>query len=72
MEPNGYAYQLRTLRNLEKARAKDYTDRALTVLARRIDTIDASDLPPSRKDAARQAAMRQWDVFMERPLPANG
>lgn len=72
MKPVGYAYQLKTLRDIEKRKNIDNTEQALTVLSLRLATIDASSESDERKQADRTRAMRQWEAFMQRPIPANG
>lgn len=72
MKANGYAFQIRQLRSLERSHNRNYTEQALKTLELRLNTIDASSESDERKQRQRDDAMRQWEVFMQREIPANG
>lgn len=72
MKPNGYAYQLRTLRQLERQRNLDLTGQAMSVFYSRQKTIDATAPDPETRQRWITAALLQWKTFMQRDMPAVG
>lgn len=72
MQSGNYSYQLRTLRAAERAQNRDLTAQALEVLNLRLWTIQDSSESEETKQRQRDAAMRQWEVFMQREIPAVG
>lgn len=69
MDNNGYAYQLRTLVELEKRNRKDYTARMQKVHSLRVASIDAMDVPEDQKMRLRERALVQFENFTNRTLP---
>ena len=44
----------------------------MIVLGLRLDTINSLDIDPSLAQFQRDDAMRMWELFMQREIPARG